>query len=96
MSVIKAGGSSRRTRHSNKAKRLKPEGNAKQRKPAPPKERPLGPADILNTDHPLHGAFVGWLQAKSAKLEEPLPLTKRQARKFLAAHPCYRKVMVAA
>jgi len=96
MSFVKAGGTSRRTRHSKRAGRGKPEGHSKPRRPAPPKERPLGPADILATDHPLHGALVGWLQAKSAKLENPLPLTRRQARKFLAAHPAYRKVMVAA
>lgn len=39
-------------------------------------------ADVLKTDHPLNAAFVRWLNGKDA--------TKRQARKFLAAHPSFK------
>lgn len=39
-------------------------------------------ADLLSADHPAHGAFVRFLGGK-----EP---SKRQARKFLAAHPNFR------
>jgi len=104
MSVIDPGGTTRRTRAARPARRVKPNDRderangrkRKQRKPAPPKERLLGPADILASDHPLHGAMVGWLQAKSRKLglDNALPVTKRQARRFLQAHPQYRGVMV--
>lgn len=111
MSLIKQGGTARRNRASNPTKRVKPgdnpndpanvapkgkRGKAKPKKPAPPKERPLGPADMVEPSHPLHGAFVAWLQRKSRelKLDNPLPVTKRQARKFLAAHSQYRAVMV--
>ena len=108
MSLIDPGGTTRRTRAARKARRVKPndhdepvkgKGKRRNRKPkAPPapKTRPLGPADIIQPSHPLYAPLVGWLQAKSQKLgrDEDLPVTKRQARKFLAAHPQYRGVQV--
>lgn len=44
----------------------------------------MNAADILSTNHPLHKIFIRFLGGK-----EP---TRRQARKFLAAHPQYRVV----
>ena len=48
----------------------------------------INAAELLRSDHPLHASFVQWAKGK--------PLTKRQARKFLAAHPMYREVQRAA
>ena len=39
--------------------------------------------DVLKLDHPLHKAFVKWLDGREA--------TKRQARKFLQLYPQYRQ-----
>lgn len=41
-------------------------------------------SEILKSDHPLNKAFTAWLGDKQA--------TRRQARKFLAAHPQYSEV----
>ena len=38
-------------------------------------------ADILKGDHPLYAVFTAWLDGQAP--------TKRQARKFLAAHSQY-------
>jgi hypothetical protein len=43
-------------------------------------------AAILKSDHPLNAAFSAWVIDRG---QEP---TKRQARKFLAAHPHYNVV----
>lgn len=51
---------------------------------AEPKARPLAAADLLKSDHPLHQSFLDFIQGL------PVAATKRQARKFLAAHPQYR------
>ena len=68
--------------------------HGKPKTPPKPKQRPLGPADIIAAGHPLRGPLVAWLLAKGQKLGQDLPLTKRQARKFLAAYPQYRAIMV--
>jgi len=44
-------------------------------------------ADLLDEKHPLHNAFVKWCGDKDA--------TKRQAAKFLQAHPQYREAQSA-
>lgn len=106
MSLITTGGTRRATRPANKPRRLKPgdnpndpnaqpvKGKGKPKMPPKPKTRPLGPADIIAANHPLRGPLVAWLQAKGQKLGQDLPVTKRQARKFLAAYPQYRAIMV--
>lgn len=110
MSLISTGGTRRATRPANKARRLKPgdnpndpnaqpvkgKGKGKPKTPPKPKTRPLGPADIMAADHPLRGALVAWLQAKGQKLGVELPLTKRQARKFLQQHKQFRSIQVEA
>lgn len=50
-----------------------------------PKPKALVAADLLKDNHPLHAAFKSWTIDKGTEL------TKRQATKFLAAHPSYRK-----
>lgn len=47
-------------------------------------EYAVSAADLLKDDHPLHAAFTKWVGDKDA--------TKRQAAKFLQAHPQYREV----
>jgi hypothetical protein len=39
-------------------------------------------AELLDSNHPLHGTFVAWCK------QQP---TKRQARKFLSQYKCYRR-----
>lgn len=43
-------------------------------------------ADIRKTDHPVNAHFVRWLTTQGTAD------TIRQARKFLAAHPYYKRV----
>jgi hypothetical protein len=45
----------------------------------------LKAADLLKEDHPLYRSFTAWAKTKG---QEP---TIRQGRKFLAAHPFYRR-----
>ena len=102
MSVISPGGTTRRTRAGRPASRVKPndggqvKGGKRKPKPKAPTTRLLTASDILATDHPLNRAFVGWLLEKSTKLElsDPLPVTQRQARRFLQAYPQYRDIEV--
>ena len=51
--------------------------------------RELVAGDLLNSSHPLHGALCSW-QAKRHPGDKPIPLTRRQARKFLAQYPNFR------
>jgi len=51
----------------------------------------LKAAEILNTQHPLHVAFVHWCK----RTYKDGPLTKRRARRFLRVHSMYRLRKVA-
>ncbi len=55
--------------------------------------RSLGEGKWITTNHPIAGVFLAWLNAKreaQGKDDSSLPTSRRQARKFLAAHPAYR------
>jgi hypothetical protein len=62
---------------------------------AGPKE--LVAADLLNSKHPLNGAFSKWVKQRNEATGNNTPPSKRQARKFLAKFPNFRnRVSVAA
>ena len=50
-------------------------------------------ADLFSVDHPLHKTWVKWLESNGK--EFPKDGTKRQAAKFLQAHPQYREAQSA-
>jgi hypothetical protein len=58
---------------------------AKANETVPNTAKPLVASDLLKSAHPLHETFNNWCVQKSV---EP---SKRQARKFLDAHPAYRQ-----
>lgn len=51
---------------------------------------------VLQADHPLHTTFARWVAKRAAEVGGDEELTVRKARKFLAAHPFYRKSVEAA
>ena len=54
-------------------------------------------ADLISPRHPLHKSLVGWMRAKGLDVDaDPSLVSKRQARKFLSAHPHYSAVQRAA
>ena len=52
------------------------------------KAKELCAANLLNKNHPVHGHFKSWVEAK----DNGAKLTRRQARKFLQVFPKYRGV----
>jgi hypothetical protein len=87
-------GHKREGRKARRAKRL-----AKKPTPATPALPEVKSTDLVRslgegawgfTSHPLAGMLKAWLNAKSEARGEEVPPTRRQARKFLAAHPHYR------
>lgn len=56
----------------------------------------LTAAMVLQADHPLHKTFARWVEKRAAEVGGDEKLTVRKARKFLAAHPFYRKSAEAA
>lgn len=52
--------------------------------PAKDEGKPVVASDLLKSNHPLHNTFQNWCVERSV---EP---SRRQAAKFLQAHPSYR------